>query len=274
MHLRRFLLQVVVVLLAGCAAQATLLTFKFDGTVSSVYDPKEVLQQTVRVDSPFSGTYSFDSTVSDTVSNPNSGSYATLPPFSVSLGSLSLISSNPGYINIADNHSGADKYTVGNSGFTYGGYRIVECFIQFVDPSMQAFSSDDLPLSPPNLSLFGSHVFSIQGNSIDSQSGSFLVQGTVTAITPEPSSLLFGVALVAMLASRRWRPRTTLGLAAFFFAITNELSASPIYHNGESATSQSVPSSQSTSTTLSPPGTEVTRTAFQTSAISSPMTAT
>ena len=61
MHPRRFLLQAVVVLLAGSAAQATLLTFHFEGKVTQVRDSANVLGGSVLVGESFKGSYTFDS---------------------------------------------------------------------------------------------------------------------------------------------------------------------------------------------------------------------
>jgi len=241
-------------------APAALLTFSFSGTINTINDPNGFLRGVLETGSAFFGTYSFDSASPDQFPNdPKNGSYATLPPYHVTVGSLVLTSTSAGYIHVI-NSAGYDAYNAGTTPFSSGGFQISELYIRLSTLSGQALASDQLPLEPPNLEAFSTRLFWLQGRpSGGGTQTDFVASGTIGSITPEPVSLLL-VAAGGLLLTGRRRSLRGSAHAVLLLALTAPLSAAPYYGTGEFPRVDdiaNVASSPRPSTPLSQSGTEL-----------------
>ena len=129
-------------LLVAGAAQAVPITFSFSGAVTD--DPFGLSS----FGAPISGSYTFDSTATDTIPGPATGSFPSTGPgigfnanvdgmlFSI-LGSLA--------VNTANNIVGLDQY----GAIADDGLLTLELFLQ--DATGTALATDALPLLPPVL---------------------------------------------------------------------------------------------------------------------------
>lgn len=182
-------------------ALAGLVTWEFTGEVTSVFDRNNLLGGAITVGSPFSGSFTFESTTKPT--EPGGGFYGDAItdisgqvvdlPFH---GPISSIDFN--FLLVEDNipHSGDDQYLVRTAAEFLD--ETVAFGLSLIDTSGTVFSNRILPLSPPALELFTSTEFKLSP-----VSESFLVVGEVTSIVPEPMSLiLLGV---GVLMTERWR---------------------------------------------------------------------
>jgi len=191
---------VSVVMATGGAVQATIKTFQFEGTVDSVSDSTDSLQGAVQVGDTFLGFYIFETTTADQNPDPTVGDYATISPLTLDIGDLSLTSAEVGQILVFN--SSFDSYLAGSYSFTDGDFEIAELFFNLTDTTSQAFSSDALPTVPPDVQLFASRSFLLVGDRNGPLNG-FRISGTVTAITPEPSSFMLVVLSSMLLMGRR-----------------------------------------------------------------------
>lgn len=193
------------------AAAAGPITFDFAGSVTSVVP---ALSGTFSPGDTFSGSYTFESTTPDADPSPG-GFYAgaiigltfTIGPYT---GTLGLCSSGPCDIFVQDNGFGpcasVDCYflNVIPSGPSVAGVIPTSFQIGLNDFTGLAFSSDALPLTPPDLSLF------LPFFGVNFDSFAFGVEGSITSFTlaspvPEPSTLLLLAAGIAGLTAYGWR---------------------------------------------------------------------
>ena len=183
-------------------------TWEFAGEITSVRDDDDRLAGAVTVGSPFSGSFTFESTTPDSSpDNPGLGEYANAV-LSVSgevagmpfLGSGDLFSA----ISIFD----------GPFGFTFDSYNIdiLDIDTDFLgetsdfsftvrDSTGTALSTDSLLRSPPDLASFDLRNFTLT-----TQSEAVGLAGEITFLTPEPTTLVL-LALAALAGIRRVRRR-------------------------------------------------------------------
>jgi hypothetical protein len=190
------------------AANATVLTFTAQGTITNV-------------DAPLAGqfapgniatfTISYDTSVVDFQGDPQVGGYlgAALSG-SGQVGSFAF-TLGPGDVSVADNKVGIDFFGIGQpaSGPTISGYNVVGLGIDLTDPTATALSSDAMPTAL-DASLFSSKAFFL--NFASAAAGGAGISGVITdatlAQTPIPATLsLFasGLGLLGFLSQRRKR---------------------------------------------------------------------
>ncbi len=197
--------------LLGQTAHAAIRTFTVTGTVNQITDSKNQLEGAVDVGQLFSTAYSFDSATADLFpADSTFGRYPLTPPLTMSAGGLSLNSPAPAaYIDVSKT-----SYAVFGH-FTSTPYEIHEFDLVLSSGVPNALPNDQLPLAPPNPSLYGLRYFFFHGN-LAGQTEQFLVGGTITSITPEPGSLvlIIGWLTLSMCARKhkRLHPRFCKGL--------------------------------------------------------------
>ena len=207
----------MVAILCTASSEAAPITFAFEGTVTSVgaLDPANPFPTEPTFGTPFSGSYTFDSTAADgTPADLTTGSYNSAGSphgISIALGGLTLAYGGVA-IGVTDGYSSygpGDQYLAGFS----GGSTLLS--LRFTDFSEAMFSTDALPLSPIALTgLFTELNLSdiVDGNQVD-------LQGTITSLTcsagcsgtpplPEPSIVpLLGAGIGALGCVRYLRRR-------------------------------------------------------------------
>jgi hypothetical protein len=196
---------------------AAIVTFSFTGTVDdyqffgsdSNLDPFSAIPPSFG--DPFSGTYTFESSTTDTNPNPSTGNYpVTGAPFALSLtlDGVTLTSGGAGgslAINIQDS-PGFDFYGV----LAQLGTLSIE--LRLHDFTGTALSSDALPGVAPALAAFASHTV-FADNSSDLEGG-YQLMGGLTALScttgcvsggtvPEPGTLdLIALAVCSLFVAR------------------------------------------------------------------------
>ncbi|MGB2985012.1 MAG: hypothetical protein WBE26_03940, partial [Phycisphaerae bacterium] len=196
MGTKRMILGTVVLMALVGTARASPVTFEFAGEITSVEDLTGVLGGAVSVGSLFSGSYTFESTTGPT--SPGGGFYAdAITAVSGQVGDLDFLGPLEfnNFLLIADDvpESGSDQYLVRAAVELLG--EITGFSMTFVDSTGTIFSSSALPLFPPPLELFDSSEFKLSASS-----ETFILIGEVTALVPEPATLVLlsiGVSIIA-----------------------------------------------------------------------------
>jgi len=199
----------VTVLLTGATSRANAypVTFEFSGTINSIGDPDGLLDGSIVVGSPFAGTFTFESTMTDDLpGDAHRGLYTSPAPpssiMSVSVGDYHFI--GPSRELHVENWD-KDSLVMRSYDFASEGFAITNMRVFFLDLQGTAMASDALPLAPPALAPFEVRDFSISGNAGGTPRFSF--GGNVTVLTPEPVSLT-PFALGALVLLRRGLRRT------------------------------------------------------------------
>ena len=187
------------------ASHATLITFGFTGTVSSIRDVTNALGGSVDVGTVFSGQYNFESTTAGTSSPIGTNYFPAVTSATVTIGGNKFDRSGPNStITVADgamftSSSGsvvqADIYQVVIPLFTEFAFSIT-----LVDSSNTAFNDMTLPLVPPDIAKFDPmpHQFEIHEQV---PSGTIYIAGIITSIysVPVPAAVwLFGSGLLGL----------------------------------------------------------------------------
>lgn len=218
---QRFILAAVVVvpaLGAGAApADAAPITFNFTGTVTQMnVDPEGPIPGDATFGTPFSGSYTFESTSVDLIAQPGSGSYTSPqgPPsrFVVEIGGSNSGTNNFLNIGVVDGAS-SDFYSVTACGDVACSFFSLELLFQDLDGT--AFASDALPLDAPPFAAFELAAFAFR---FDIQQRQVEILGQVTSLTcvdgcaptpeptpvPEPATVVMcATGLIASVFRRR-----------------------------------------------------------------------
>ena len=184
-------------LAAPAVALADPITFLFTGNVTSVAG---VLSGTFNTTQTLSGSYTFDSTLADQLpADPILGMYGPLTAMDVTIGSYPAKHSLGGAgVDDANDSVGADGVKADSYHFfgMMSGPSVADLPVQFFradlqDNTARAFSSDALPLIPPNLSSFlGRNEWFLEFG--DGVTVFAAVGGRITSLepVPEPGTLL------------------------------------------------------------------------------------
>lgn len=197
--------------LAGTAAQAAPITFAYAGEILFGFaDPVYGFSPDPVAGTPFSGTYTFDSTAADANGAPDVGSYSglaltfTLAGQIFAYGSGVTVSLTDGFSSFGFGH---DQYLVGAADID------TVLSIRLTDFSDALFNGDALPLTPfPLAGLFTELFFQDA-----MQSGQLDLNGRITSFTciagcddppviPEPTTILLLSSGLAAAALRRRVP--------------------------------------------------------------------
>lgn len=186
-------------------------TFEFAGEITYVRDHDDVLGGAVSVGSPFSGLYTFESTTEPT--RPGGGFYTDAIvavsgevaglPFN---GPVQGISNS---ISVANDviSEGYDAYSVRVGVDLLG--ETLACSFGMRDDTGAVFTTNALPLTPPDLEFFDSVPFSL-----GAPSELLGLSGELTYLVPEPGTLVFlglGGVLLAIRRHTRWMAEKASG---------------------------------------------------------------
>lgn len=180
-------------------------TWEFAGEITSVRDDGNILAGQVTVGSPFSGVFTFESTTSNRFpTNPNSAIYRDV--FSNLIGSVSGIPINgpvgANSISIVDasSTSPSDFFGISVPVDLSGSFINLQIFL--TDSSGTILSSDNLLLDPPSLERFDINVFMLRSTE---EIPLLQLEGHLTSLTPEPSTLLLLVVGAIFIGKKRHR---------------------------------------------------------------------
>lgn len=196
---------VLMLALAG-PALAVPVTFNVGGVITSVDDPDHILPPGVQVGSTWGGSYTFDSEATDL--NPNDarvGRYLMGTGGGVMLDVAGIPFSADGSEMVTvvwDNYyPGGDVYQVASGGvFSWRSLFVNEFGFSLGGPGT-IFSTDALPLSPPDFALFEASTFGFNG--YDAANQLFFISGAVTHLTPEPAAAVLLMAGMGLTGRRR-----------------------------------------------------------------------
>ena len=197
------------ILLASAApATATPITWAFTGTIDgNPYDQLHHLDGSVVDGTPFSGTYTFESTMTDDLPDDHTvGLYTQpVPPTSVmvlNVGNYTIIGWSD---KIQVENRSKDWLALTSQTFISDPIGLESITISCEDIHGQVFVSDTLPLVPPPLEAFnGWSYLSVTGVwSGDPLLGSLGFGGPLSSLTPEPLSFLLIVGGVVAFTFRR-----------------------------------------------------------------------
>lgn len=140
------------------AVQAALVTYNFTGTFTNAFNDLTWSGGVFNNGDTLSGSFTYDTSVSDIDPDPTLGNYNNVVSISVStLAYSAAFSSTGSQVGILDNYAGVDAFQMFSgtqSGAAVASYALLSSFFLFGDLSQTAFSSDALPAALPPLSAF------------------------------------------------------------------------------------------------------------------------
>ena len=168
--------------LCAAPAQGYWITIEIEAVVDGVDDPDGYLEGQINPGDIITGSYTYESTTPD--SSP-----------------LDPVQTDPGSIQFCvavrnNNSSGHDIYWVhsDNNSSLSNGTPVDYIYWSLKDHAGVVFSSDLLPINPPELQLWDDNVLRLQGDR------TFLIDAHVTSAVPDPVTFLLlaigGLALV------------------------------------------------------------------------------
>lgn len=236
-----------------------MITFGFEGAVTSVTDSSGYFQGGIVIGSPFDGTYTFDSSSSDQLSGDTTQGLYSTPDFSLTVqtGPLTLNAiGDDCSVYVVDGTAPGDIYGISGTTFESNGYYVSELILQLKDLSGQALANDHLLLNPPDLQQFDYRQFFLLVKPVGETQFSS-IEGVITTITPEPASItLIAVGTLLLVRRRRHIVHTChFGslMLLLFCVLTARLYAEPFYGPGKSPPD---PVTEIPFEPLSPPGSE------------------
>jgi hypothetical protein len=201
-----------ILLLPAPLARAVPITIEITGEVISVEGDVGSVPSTIYAGVSFTGTYTYDSSTSDSDASQYIGKYEHNSPYGISL----LLG---GYeFTTATNHIGKFNISIHNDDpqANLWDYYIVESdeiisappvgfsvdHIRWIlgDITHTALDSYALPVTPPVLTDWGYNVLRISGSG---DLGGLLIEGTVTQAVPEPLSVILMVMGMLFIRCRR-----------------------------------------------------------------------
>jgi hypothetical protein len=214
----RLCLLVGLLLALAVASSAATIKFAFSGYITDVsaLDPNNPFPQSVEFGTPFSGSYTFDSSSPDLIpADSQTGTYSSSGGiFGITLSLAGLDLSYGGvFISVGNNYPGPqDQYFASYfENPTANKPTGVELSVRLLDFTGLTLSSDGLPLDASNLAAFQSKTlfftdsfFEADGTTIDQVE----LGGQITSIetVPEPNSallLITGLAVVGLILLHR-----------------------------------------------------------------------
>ena len=190
--------------LCAAPAQGYWITIEIEAVVDGVDDPDGYLEGQINPGDIITGSYTYESTTPDSSPlDPVQGNYwhyATPAGISLSVGGFNF-QTDPGSIQFCvavrnNNSSGHDIYWVhsDNNSSLSNGTPVDYIYWSLKDHAGVVFSSDLLPINPPELQLWDDNVLRLQGDR------TFLIDAHVTSAVPDPVTFLLlaigGLALV------------------------------------------------------------------------------
>lgn len=192
-------------------AGAAPVTFTFHGTITGVYDETGAVSPLVSVGTPFSGSFTFESTVTDF--NPVEGlaqywSSGSGFGYQFTAGGLSASVEDVLHI-VVENDRPQDSYGVNDQqdvqpNITIPNASLMRSSLFLSDSSGTVFGSESLPLEPPAASAFDYRAFSFTAFSEGGGAPIVAIEGTITAL-PEPGGLAMMALAGPFLLYRRRR---------------------------------------------------------------------
>jgi hypothetical protein len=206
---RSVLAALLCAMLLAIQAAAAEVKFAFSGQVTGYLTASGTTMSTFPLGTLVSGVYGFNPATPD--SNPSNGTGEYLnavTSLSATIGAspvMSLNLSGARDITVFDNSFlGGDGYTLlaDITGNPAPGFVANRIGINLLDGNTSTFTSDDLPLTPPNPGNFSSSFESQLV--LQSSTQSVLFNITSLALVPEPTGIvLLGTGLLALCAARR-----------------------------------------------------------------------
>lgn len=201
------------------SATASLVTFTYNGSVDSIGAPGYQVPS-FNIGDPFQVTFTFESATPDSNPDPTIGNYYALSALSFTIGSYSGYLNPFTPINVGYNYTGQgapqDYYNIITlspyiHGPTVGGWSPYQFVFQLQDPTHSAFTSDALPLTPPNPASFvGPDTYMSLTFGGPNNAYSAVLADSITS-APEPSTrIIFGIGFgwfLLQLTSRKQKCR-------------------------------------------------------------------
>lgn len=177
----------VATVMQAAPASGGLVTWEFTGEITSVKDTSGLLGGAVVVGTPFSGSFTFESTTFDSNAALDVGWYANAnTDISGFLGGLGF--SGPGLgtnaVSVTNGAAGSGPDRLDSFGSVDLIADGLTFWLSLIDSSGTAFVNDDLPVAPPDLNSFDSATIRFLR-----QTGDIDLLGEITSLTPDPSTL-------------------------------------------------------------------------------------